>query len=79
MNTPQFQEIITSEEDLCELLGFLSELVVRDQLSTLDSHRRNVIAHPPFLLIGTSGADGHYDVSPRGDAPGFVQVLTIFS
>jgi PPOX class probable FMN-dependent enzyme len=26
----------------------------------------------PFVLVGTSGADGACDVSPRGDAPGFV-------
>lgn len=75
MESPKFQEIITSEEELRELLGLPSELVVRKQLSTLDSHCRNFIAHSPFLLLGTTSADGHYDVSPRGDAPGFVQVL----
>ena len=33
------------------------------------------IAHSPFLLIATADADGRCDVSPKGDAPGFVQVL----
>jgi hypothetical protein len=28
-----------------------------------------------FCLIGTSGADGTCDVSPKGDPPGFVKVL----
>ena len=28
-----------------------------------------------FLLLGTADADGHCDVSPRGDAPGFCLVL----
>ncbi|EFH81830.1 pyridoxamine 5'-phosphate oxidase family protein [Ktedonobacter racemifer] len=75
MDAPRFQEIISSEEELRELLGFPSELVVRKQLSALDEHCYNFIAHSPFLLLGTASADGHYDVSPRGDAPGFVQVL----
>ncbi len=29
----------------------------------------------PFVLIGTDGADGGLDVSPRGGPPGFVRVL----
>ena len=29
----------------------------------------------PFLIIGTMGADGLTDVSPRGEAPGFVQAI----
>ena len=27
------------------------------------------------MLLATAGADGRCDVSPRGDAPGFVLVL----
>jgi PPOX class probable FMN-dependent enzyme len=41
----------------------------------LDVHSRAFIAHSPLLLIATAGADGSCDVSPKGDAPGFVQVL----
>lgn len=36
----------------------------------LDEHSRRFIAASPFLILGTRG-----DVSPRGDDPGFVQVL----
>ena len=36
---------------------------------------REFIAHSPFLVMGTAGADGRCDVSPKGDAPGFVHVL----
>src|SRR5213078_1185030 len=41
----------------------------------LDVHCRGFIALSPLVLIGTSGADGCCDVSPKGDAAGFVLVL----
>jgi hypothetical protein len=43
--------------------------------TTFDAHCRAFIAHSPFLLIATADAGGRCDVSPKGDAPGFVQVL----
>lgn len=42
-------------------------------MKRLDPHARRFIALSPFLCLGTSSADGRADVSPRGDAPGFVQ------
>lgn len=42
---------------------------------SLDAHTRAFIAQSPFLLIATSDASGNCDVSPKGDAPGFVQIL----
>ncbi len=44
-------------------------------MPALDQHCRHFILLSPFLCLGTSGADGRHDVSPRGDPPGFVQVL----
>jgi uncharacterized protein len=43
--------------------------------ATLDVHSRAFIALSPFLLMATADSDGRCDVSPKGDAPGFVQVL----
>lgn len=43
-------------------------------LPKLDAHCRRFIQLSPFLCLGTFGA-GSADVSPRGDAPGFVHVL----
>ena len=43
-------------------------------LRKLDKHCRVILAHSTFCVIGTQGPDGA-DVSPRGDPPGFVQVL----
>jgi uncharacterized protein len=45
------------------------------QKEALDEHCRSVIAAAPFMLLATAGPDGRCDVSPRGDAPGFVMVL----
>lgn len=70
-----FTNLLTSEAELRELLGEPSDLVIRKQLAALDAHCRAFIALAPLLLLGTTGASGLGDVSPRGDAPGFVQVL----
>lgn len=43
-------------------------------LRKLDQHCRKFIGLSPFLCLGTAGEDGA-DVTPRGDQPGFVQVL----
>jgi len=71
----RFQEIIKTEEDLRAVMGNPSALVTRKELDQLDSHAREFIGRSPFLLIGTSGADGRIDMSPKGDPPGFVKVL----
>jgi uncharacterized protein len=70
-----FTELITTEEDLRDLLGQPSALVIKKQLPALDRHCRTFISLSPFMLLGTANAEGDCDVSPRGDAPGFVAVL----
>lgn len=50
-------------------------LAAKKSLPRLDRHARDFIARSPFLCIATSGQGGRADVSPRGDQPGFVQVL----
>lgn len=70
-----FTEKVTSETELREIIGIPNEAIRRKQLSALDTHCREFIALSPFLLIGSTNAAGEVDVSPRGDPPGFVQVL----
>ena len=65
---------ITSAEALRSLYGEARERSVRKQLPALDRHCRRFIGLSPFLLLATQGADGLGDVTPRGDAPGFVAV-----
>jgi PPOX class probable FMN-dependent enzyme len=75
MGIRDFKEVVTSAEELADLIGVPSELVIKKQLPELDDHMRRFIAESPFLLIGTVGRDGSCDVSPRGDAPGLAAVL----
>jgi uncharacterized protein len=45
------------------------------QLARLDVHCRRFIELAPFLVLATVGRDGRVDASPRGGAPGFVEVI----
>jgi PPOX class probable FMN-dependent enzyme len=75
MSIQRFQKIVTSAEELTELLGSPSESSTKKQLSELDGHMQAFIATSPFLLLGTVGSDGRCDVSPRGDMPAVGTVL----
>lgn len=70
-----FKEIIQTEEEIRELIGYPNELVKNKSIHYLDHHCIDFIARSPMLFMSTSDADGHCDVSPRGDAPGFVSVI----
>jgi PPOX class probable FMN-dependent enzyme len=73
--TLAFSDVVQTEAELRELIGEPSELAVGKQLDRLDHHCRSFVALSPFVLVGTFDASGACDVSPRGDAPGFVAVL----
>jgi hypothetical protein len=66
---------VSSEAELRAMHAPPSDLVRRKCIDRLDRNARQFIALSPFLLLGTAGADGRADVSPRGDPPGFVTVL----
>jgi len=68
-------DAIRDEGELRALFGRPHALAVRKSLPRLDHYCRDFIALSPFLCIGTTGADGRADVSPRGDPAPFVQVL----
>ena len=68
-------DIIEDPERLREAYGAPSERSLKKQLSRLDKHCRDFIARSPFLVIASSDPSGRCDASPKGDAPGFVQVL----
>ncbi len=57
------------------MYGEMSDLVRQKSIDHLDRHCRAFIALSPFLVIGSASADRQADVSPRGDAPGFVKVI----
>ena len=65
---------VQSEDALRGLYRTPGEVAAKKVLSRLDKHCKDFIGLSPFLCIATAGADGSADVSPRGDAPGFVGV-----
>ncbi len=65
-------------EDLAALralYGEPGEIAVKKELDRLDRHCRAFIARSPFLCLASADGKGRADVSPKGDAPGFVQVV----
>ena len=75
MTTDTFTSVITEISELREIFGFPTERAQNKQIDHLDQHCRAIIAKSPFILLGTSDTNGRCDVSPKGDYPGFVQVL----
>ena len=71
----QFTDVITTEQQLRDVVGFPTERVSRKVITSLDVHCRKFISLSPFLLIATADASGNMDVSPKGDPPGFVRIL----
>jgi PPOX class probable FMN-dependent enzyme len=72
---PSFDHLLTDEQDLRAIVGVPGPRSVLKERRSLDAHTRAFIAQSPLLLMATSDASGRCDVSPKGDAPGFVQVL----
>ncbi len=70
-----FNDVLTSEHELRALIGVPGPRSIKKERSALDEHDRAFIAQSPFLLMASSNADGRCDVSPKGDAPGFVQII----
>lgn len=66
---------IESAEELRSLLGEPTERArnkERDRLCEMD---RTWLGASPFCLVATADAEGHCDVSPKGDPAGFVHVI----
>jgi hypothetical protein len=68
------EHLINSIEQLHARYKPPGERVVRKQIDHLDTHARSFIAASPLLLLATVGPTG-IDCSPRGDHPGFVDVI----
>lgn len=60
---------------LRSLLGEVHPLAEKKVLDRLDRFCRDFIALSPFLVLASADGEGRADASPRGDGPGFVQVL----
>ncbi|MFO1193691.1 MAG: pyridoxamine 5'-phosphate oxidase family protein [Rhodoferax sp.] len=65
---------LTSLTELRSLYDPVRERSAAKELPSLDVHARRFIALSPLVVLATGGVDG-MDASPRGGAPGFVQVV----
>jgi PPOX class probable FMN-dependent enzyme len=72
-----FENIVTNIEELRAIVEAPPQgaRALLKERAALDAHSRAFIAHSPLVLMATAGSDGRCDVSPKGDAPGFVHVL----
>ena len=71
----RFENTVTTLDELREVIAPPSELVTAKEVATFDDYCRDFIARSPFVLIASSDGEGSIDISPKGDPPGFVQVL----
>ncbi len=67
---------LTTEDQLTAILGAPPEFVLAKVGDRVDASAAKFIAQSPLILVGTVDRDGRIDVSPKGDAPGFVHVAT---
>lgn len=68
-------EQITDATELRALYGEPNIRAANKVLPKLDRHCKAFIGLSPFCVLGTAAADGSADCSPKGDAPGFVEVI----
>lgn len=65
---------IATEADLRTVIGPEPPGLAEKNQPALDDFAIEFIAKSPFLVLSTADAEGRIDASPKGDAPGFVQV-----
>lgn len=72
---PEFTDVVTDEDQLRSVVGHPAERNVQKVIPVLDEHCRAFIARSPFVMLASADSRGGIDISPKGDPPGFVQVL----
>jgi PPOX class probable FMN-dependent enzyme len=72
--SPQAEHRIDTVEQLRELLGHAMPGLDAKNIDHLNHFARDFLERCPFLVLSTANAAGAQDASPKGDAPGFVQI-----
>ena len=67
--------VISSEQNLRELIGSPTDTVLLKIADHINELTRQFIERSPFLCLATSMPDGGLDISPKGDPAGFVRIL----
>ena len=71
----EVEETITNRAELRDIIAPPNERVADKWIDHVDDLARRFIAASPFAVLASRRPDGHLDLSPRGDPPGFVRVL----
>ncbi len=71
----RYAEVIGTRERLRELVKEPSRYVADKVIDHLDDYCRRFVAAAPFVVVASTNRAGAVDLSPKGDAPGFVRVL----
>ncbi len=66
---------ITSVDELRQIIGSEVPGLAEKNIDHIDEFARAYIARSPFLVLATCDRGGRLDASPKGDAPGFVEVV----
>ena len=67
--------ILKTNEDLRSVIGPKIPGLEEKVIDYIDEFAADYIANSPFLVMATADRHGRCDASPKGDEPGFVQVL----
>lgn len=71
----EFTDRVESFDAVRDLLGEPTEVVQSKVIDSIDDVCRGFIERSPFMLLASTGNDGHVTISPKGDPAGFVQIL----
>ena len=74
VNKQDYQTV--SKQNLRELYKEPSQMAKDKVLKKLDKHCQQFISLSPFVCLATTAADGSLDISPRGDPPGSIIILS---
>jgi PPOX class probable FMN-dependent enzyme len=70
-----FDDVISSLESIREVLREPMPSIVAKQIDHIDDVCRAIIEKSPFVVVASANSKGYPDISPKGDPPGFVQVI----
>src|SRR5262245_31167710 len=66
---------ITTVEELRAVVAEPSEGIALKVYDHIEPNARAFIEEAPFIVLATADAEGRLDSSPKGDDPGFVEVV----
>jgi uncharacterized protein len=65
---------ISTQEQLREVLPKWTGNASKKDTDRVNDVAASFIARSPYVIISSAGDDGRHDISPKGDAPGFVKI-----